>query len=167
MKKRQPKRPSQGKRPGAGAVSASGRRARPEPEAGPRRERARPAELPARATGEAASIQLGSEQRPAARRVLPIVGIGASAGGLEALEGFLRHVPSRSGMAFVVVQHLDPTHKGAVVELLQRDDRMPVAQVNDRTKVEPDHVYVIPPNKDMSDAARRAAPSAADVAARP
>src|ERR1035438_1686656 len=80
----------------------------------------------------------------------PIVGIGASAGGLEALEQFLRHVPAGSGMAFVIVQHLDPTHKGVMPELLQRATSMKVIQVKDRTKVRPDCVYVIPPNKDMS-----------------
>ncbi len=82
--------------------------------------------------------------------VFPIVGIGASAGGLEALELFLKHVPQASGMAFVIVQHLDPTHKGIMVELLQRTTPMPVVQVKDRHKVVPDHVFVIPPNKDMS-----------------
>ncbi|HEY5995772.1 MAG TPA: chemotaxis protein CheB, partial [Candidatus Deferrimicrobiaceae bacterium] len=80
----------------------------------------------------------------------PIVGIGASAGGLEALEKFLRQVPPESGMAFVIVQHLDPTHKGIMDELLQRTTGMEVLQARDRTKVRPDHVYVIPPNKDMS-----------------
>jgi two-component system CheB/CheR fusion protein len=80
----------------------------------------------------------------------PVVGIGASAGGLEALEKFLRQVPPESGMAFVIVQHLDPTHKGIMAELLQRTTGMEVIQVRDRTKVRPDHVYVIPPNKDMS-----------------
>ena len=80
----------------------------------------------------------------------PIVGIGASAGGLEALEQFLGHVPTGSGMAFVIVQHLDPTHKGIMPELLQRTTGMKVFQVKDRTKVRPDCVYVIPPNKDMS-----------------
>ena len=80
----------------------------------------------------------------------PIVGIGASAGGLEALEVFLKHVPANCGMAFVIVQHLDPTHKALMSELLQRNTRMPVIQVKDRTKVQPDCVYVIPPNKDMS-----------------
>src|ERR1039458_8140080 len=80
----------------------------------------------------------------------PIVGIGASAGGLEALEQFLGHVPAGSGMAFVIVQHLDPTHKGVMPELLQRATSMKVIQVKDRTKVRPDCVYVIPPNKDMS-----------------
>lgn len=80
----------------------------------------------------------------------PIVGIGASAGGLEALEEFFRHVPERCGMAFVVVQHLDPTHEGVLAELLQRTTSMPVVQVRDRMKVKPDSVYVIPPNRDMS-----------------
>ena len=80
----------------------------------------------------------------------PIVGIGASAGGLEALELFLGKVPEGSGMAFVIVQHLDPTHKGIMAELLQRTTTMQVVQVKDRTRVQPDCVYVIPPNKDMS-----------------
>ncbi|HYN43319.1 MAG TPA: chemotaxis protein CheB, partial [Thermoanaerobaculia bacterium] len=80
----------------------------------------------------------------------PIVGIGASAGGLEALEEFLRHVPEASGLALVVVQHLDPTHKGVLAELLQRTTTMKVVQVRDRLRVKPDCVYVIPPNRDMS-----------------
>jgi two-component system CheB/CheR fusion protein len=80
----------------------------------------------------------------------PIVGIGASAGGLEALEQFLRHVPAGSGMAFVIVQHLAPTRKGILAELLQRATGMKVVQVKDRTRVRPDCVYVMPPNKDMS-----------------
>ena len=80
----------------------------------------------------------------------PIVGIGASAGGLEALEHFLSRVPKGSGMAFVIVQHLDPTRKGIMPELLQRTTGMKVIQVKDRTLVQPDRVYVIPPNKDMS-----------------
>jgi len=80
----------------------------------------------------------------------PIVGLGASAGGLEALEQFLRQVPKGCGMAFVIVQHLDPTHKGIMVELLQRTTGMEVFQVRDRMEVKPNSVYVIPPNKDMS-----------------
>ena len=82
--------------------------------------------------------------------LFPVVGIGASAGGLEALDLFLQNVPAGSGMAFVIVQHLDPTHKGLMVELLQRVTTMKVVQVGDRMKVEPNQVYVIPPNKDMS-----------------
>ena len=80
----------------------------------------------------------------------PIVAIGASAGGLEALELFLKHVANLSGMAFVVIQHLDPNHKGMMPELLQRTTLMPVVQARNRMKVKPDHVYVIPPNKDLS-----------------
>jgi hypothetical protein len=78
------------------------------------------------------------------------VGIGASAGGLEALGQFLEHVPANCGMAFAVVQHLDPTQKGMLTELLQRTTTMKVVQVKDRIKVRPNCVYVIPPNKDMS-----------------
>jgi len=84
------------------------------------------------------------------KATFPIVGIGASAGGLEALDQFLGRVPTGSGMAFVIVQHLDPTRKGIMSELLQRATGMKVIQVKDRTPVRPDCVYVIPPNKDMS-----------------
>jgi chemotaxis methyl-accepting protein methylase len=82
--------------------------------------------------------------------LFPIVGIGASAGGLEALELFLQNVPDNSGIAFVIIQHLDPTHKGIMPELLQRATGMEVFQVRDRMRVKPNCVYVIPPNKDMS-----------------
>jgi chemotaxis methyl-accepting protein methylase/PAS domain-containing protein len=80
----------------------------------------------------------------------PIVGIGASAGGLEALEQFLGRLPAHTGMAFAVIQHLDPTHKGIMPELLQRITEVRVLQAKDGLKVQPDHIYVIPPNKDMS-----------------
>ncbi len=80
----------------------------------------------------------------------PIIGIGASAGGLEALVQFLAHVPKDSGMAYVIVQHLDPTQKSMMPELLQRATSMKVMQVKDRTKALPNCVYVIPPNSDMS-----------------
>ena len=87
---------------------------------------------------------------PQPRVSFPIVGVGASAGGLEALEEFLGNVPAGSGLAVVIVQHLDPTRKGVMAELLQRKTGMKVIQVKDRTKVCPNCVYVIPPNKDMS-----------------
>ena len=87
---------------------------------------------------------------PLAPEAFPIVGIGASAGGLEALEQFLGHAPKDSGLAFVIVQHLDPTHKGIMPELLQRCTAMTVEQVRDRQPVRPNRVYVIPPNKDLS-----------------
>jgi two-component system CheB/CheR fusion protein len=80
----------------------------------------------------------------------PIVGIGASAGGLEALEQFFGNTPKDSGMAFVVIQHLDPNHVGIMPELLQRITPMKVYQATDQLKVKPNCVYVIPPNKSLS-----------------
>jgi chemotaxis methyl-accepting protein methylase len=94
-----------------------------------------------------------ASQPPAVPRLehaCPIVGIGTSAGGLEALTQFLEHTPTDTGMAFVVVQHLDPKHKGMLPELLQRATKMKVVQVTDRIRVRPDRVYVIPPNRDLS-----------------
>ena len=79
-----------------------------------------------------------------------IVGVGASAGGLEALESLVGHVPISSGLAFVVVQHLDPNYKGMMVELLQRSTVMPVRQIEDRMRVAPNTVYLIPPNRELS-----------------
>lgn len=86
---------------------------------------------------------------PGKPALFPVVGIGASAGGLEALEAFLGEVPAECGAAFVVVQHLSPDHKGMLPELLQRATVMPVLQIVDRMKVEPNGVYVIPPNADV------------------
>ena len=80
----------------------------------------------------------------------PVVGLGASAGGLEAFEQFFRLMPPDSGMAFVLVSHLDPEHESLLTEILQRSTAMPAAQATDGLKVEPDHVYVIPPNRDMT-----------------
>ncbi|MDZ7742867.1 MAG: chemotaxis protein CheB [Bacteroidota bacterium] len=83
-------------------------------------------------------------------RKFPIVGIGASAGGLEALEQLLGDVSDNSGMAYVVVQHLDPTQKGMLPELLQRISKMKVLQVKEGMPVKPNCIYVIPSNKSMS-----------------
>jgi two-component system CheB/CheR fusion protein len=80
---------------------------------------------------------------------LPIIGIGASAGGLEALQELFTNMPSDTGLGFVVVPHLDPTHTSIMPELLQRYTDMPVYQAKDRVKVKPDTVYVIPPNKNI------------------
>ena len=80
----------------------------------------------------------------------PIVGLGASAGGLEALEQFFENVPANCGMAFVVIQHLDPHRKGIMPELLQRVTQLRVTSVTDGLKIKPNCVYVIPPNTSMS-----------------
>jgi two-component system CheB/CheR fusion protein len=78
-----------------------------------------------------------------------IVGLGASAGGLEPLGQFLAHVPAASGLAYIVVQHLDPTHKAMLTELLQRETPMPVREATASMRVEPNAVYVIPPNTEL------------------
>lgn len=80
----------------------------------------------------------------------PIVGIGASAGGLEAFAQLLRELPSNTGMAFVLIQHLDPTHTSLLAEVLAKATKMPVCQAEDGKRIEPDHVYVIPPNADIA-----------------
>jgi two-component system CheB/CheR fusion protein len=80
---------------------------------------------------------------------LRVVGIGASAGGLEALEALFDNIPPETGMAFVVVQHLSPEFKSVMGELLARHTRMPICIVEDGVAIERDHVYLIPPGKEM------------------
>ncbi|OQX05041.1 MAG: SAM-dependent methyltransferase, partial [Desulfobulbaceae bacterium A2] len=80
----------------------------------------------------------------------PVVALGASAGGLEAFERFFRSLPPDSGMAFVLVQHLDPGHASILTELIQRATVMPVVEVEDQMAVLPNRVHVIPPNRDMA-----------------
>ena len=79
----------------------------------------------------------------------PVVGIGASAGGLEAFSELLKNLPAKTGMAFILVQHLDPTHASELREILSRTTAIPVADVTDGVEVRPDHIYVIPPNSNM------------------
>src|SRR5712692_5218753 len=80
----------------------------------------------------------------------PIVGIGASAGGLEAFTQLLKHLPADTGMGFVLVQHLDPDHESALAQILARGTSMPVREVEDGLRIAPNHVYIIPPNTDMA-----------------
>ncbi len=76
-----------------------------------------------------------------------MVAIGASAGGLDASRTLLRGLPAKSGMAFVLVQHLDPTHGSMMVDLLSRHVEMTIVEAVDGARIEPDHVYVIPPGR--------------------
>jgi two-component system, chemotaxis family, CheB/CheR fusion protein len=80
----------------------------------------------------------------------PVVGIGASAGGLPALLRLFEHMPAGNGMAFVVILHLSPRHESSADNVLQRATRMPVVQVTGRLPIEPEHVYVIAPNVHLS-----------------
>ena len=94
-----------------------------------------------------------SEESPAAS-VSPlsfaVTGIGASAGGMDALQRFFEQLPAHCNMAFVIVLHLSPDHESNAAAILQRSTRMPVLQVTSSTPLEVDHVYVIPPTKHLS-----------------
>ena len=85
-----------------------------------------------------------------AQPAFPIVGIGASAGGLEAFSELLRQLPIETGMAFVLVQHLDPRHSSELREILSRTTKIPVTVATHGAVVQPDHIYLIPPNADMA-----------------
>src|SRR4026209_1910946 len=78
-----------------------------------------------------------------------IVGIGASAGGLESLERLFDAMPADTGMAFVVVQHLSPDFRSLMDELIARHSEMPVVVAEDGMPVEPNHIYLLPPRKEM------------------
>jgi two-component system CheB/CheR fusion protein len=133
--------------------SRKGKRKRnAEGSAGPKRERRRVAD-PAQPRGSLvqaehvppdpapAAPQSGSHPSP------PVVGIGASAGGLDAFRKFLIAMPADSGAAFVLIPHLDPKHESLMVELLARHTAMPVVEAAEGMVVEANHVYIIPPNK--------------------
>ena len=92
----------------------------------------------------------GKSSGATSRARFPVVGIGASAGGLEACTALLKALPVNPGMAFVVVQHLNPHHESILHKLLSRTTEMPVIQVEDGMVLEPDHVYVIPPQHDIA-----------------
>ncbi|HET9886005.1 MAG TPA: chemotaxis protein CheB [bacterium] len=79
----------------------------------------------------------------------PIVGVGASAGGLEAFKALVRALPVDTGTAIVFVPHLDPTHASMLTEILARETRIPVQQVEHKMPVQPNTIYVIPPGRDM------------------
>ena len=77
----------------------------------------------------------------------PVVGIGASAGGLDAFKKFITAIPAESGMAYVLVQHLHPGHESFLAEILQRITKIPVLEISDNVHVLPNHIYIIPSNK--------------------
>ncbi|MEI6444313.1 MAG: CheR family methyltransferase [Nostocales cyanobacterium ELA583] len=96
------------------------------------------------------TVELSPEQQEEQKNLFPIVGIGASAGGLEAFTQLLSHLPIDTGMGFVLVQHLSPDQKSMLSEILSRTTQMPVSEVREGMKVEPNHVYVIPANVTMT-----------------
>src|SRR5438552_598109 len=103
-------------------------------------------------TAEAIAVAMSSElnQPPKTDAPFPVVGIAASAGGLEAFTELVRYLPTDTGMAFVLIQHLSPDYESLLSEILGRVTPMPVRQVQDRMLVEPNVIYVIPPNTQMT-----------------
>lgn len=94
-----------------------------------------------------ASTEKRKEQPAATVQNFPIVGIGASAGGLDAFKRLLKAIPVNSGMAYVLVQHLDPSHDSILPEILQRVTTIPVHEITEDIHLAPDHIYIIPENK--------------------
>jgi two-component system CheB/CheR fusion protein len=107
--------------------------------------RPKPVVKPSRKQGEQSASKRTTE-----RGAGTVVGFGASAGGLEAFTEVLTHLPAKTGMALVLVQHLDPKHASVLTSLLARSTSMPVLEIRDGMPVEPNHVYVIPPNANLS-----------------
>lgn len=79
--------------------------------------------------------------------LFPVVGIGASAGGLEAFKQFIKAIPEQSGFAYIFVQHLHPEHVSSLPEILQRETRIPVCEISNNEEVRPNYIYIIPANK--------------------
>src|SRR5262245_33449352 len=90
------------------------------------------------------------DPKPRRNGQIPVVGIGASAGGIGALEALLRLGRAASGIAYVVVQHLDPTHESALTTMLGRGTEIPVVEARDAMPIERDHIYVIPRNSTLT-----------------
>src|SRR3989475_11512166 len=103
-----------------------------------------------REQGATSPTRASAAEHQSSRDTFPIVGIGASAGGLEAFSELLAHLSLDAAMGFVLVQHLDPNYPSILSEILSRTTRMPVVEVKNGMSVELGHVYVMPPNTRMT-----------------
>ena len=81
------------------------------------------------------------------QKKFPLVGVGASAGGLDSFQKFLKAIPANSGMAYILVQHLSPSHQSILPEILSKATSIPVQEISDDCNIKPDHIYVIPENQ--------------------
>jgi two-component system CheB/CheR fusion protein len=105
---------------------------------------------PAASDETSANAQQGARKRRDPSEPAAVVGLGASAGGIAALQEFFSGMSPESGLAFVVVMHLSPEHESNLAAVLQQKTPMPVTQVDDAEKVRPNHVYVIPPGHQLA-----------------
>ena len=125
------------------------KKADPKNPAAPVKKKASPKKAAAPKEATAAKVTQ-EEKRPPEKHAFPVVGIGASAGGLEPLEAFFASVPSeKPEMAFVVIQHLSPKHKSIIGEILKKDTDMPIEEIQDGMAVEPHRIYFNPPDKEV------------------
>src|SRR5687767_15779955 len=83
------------------------------------------------------------------RKNFPVVAIGASAGGVEAIKELFQHLPDNTGMSYIYIQHLDPNHESMLSSIIGRITKMPVQEAKDALHIKPNHVYIIPPNREM------------------
>ncbi|RJQ43349.1 MAG: PAS domain-containing protein [Nitrospiraceae bacterium] len=112
--------------------------------------RKKPGEVKQTKITPSAPITINASDQKSLNRNFFIAGIGASAGGLEAFQDFFTHMPPDSGMAFVLVPHLDPTHKSIIGEILKKYTEMKIIQAEDGLKVRPNCIYLIPPDKNIA-----------------
>ena len=137
----------------------------------PPRRTSQPARAPAGKRSAASTLKAAEakEKSIAAARSTRIVAVGASAGGLDAFIDLLSAIPAGTGLAFVLIQHLDPRHDSMLAGILTRAAKIPVEQVTDGMPIEGDHVYVIPPDREMTvwQGILRLAPRTSEVPHRP
>ncbi len=130
------------------------------PDSPPKERKTRIGKASAHAAGPLPAVVKPAPGEPSEGNSPPVVGIGASAGGLEAFTELLSHLPDDTGLAFVLIQHLDPSQESHLAELLSKASKMPVSEVKGETRVKADHVYVISPrcNLGISDGVLHAPP---------
>src|SRR5690349_25075506 len=92
-------------------------------------------------------LQNKDKNKERSDNLFPVVGVGASAGGLEAFKRLIRAIPENTGVAYILVQHLEPSHDSMLTEILQKITPIPVQEITNNVRVEPNRVYVIPANK--------------------
>src|SRR5262245_55353303 len=106
--------------------------------------------IPQQARADSGAPAERAEDQQGKSDLVAVVGVGASAGGLEAFRQLLKHLPENTGMGIVLITHLDPKHESILPDLLARATSLPVSEAEDQTRVEPNHVYVIPRNTSMA-----------------
>ncbi len=93
------------------------------------------------------SLEKNPPTKILSKNLFPVVGVGASAGGLDAFKELVKAIPENSGMAYILVQHLAPQHESMLTEILQKATKLPVVEIIDKIKVLPNHIYIIPSNR--------------------